>query len=162
MLDWAFGGRACHLVGWPPLSDGQNSTFLAPPRASGAPAARRANLGRAHPPPDGWNRHSVAVRATSSAGPPSQLPETAISQRHIARRGRPQRGALIWGAPTHPQMAGIRFRWPCVPPRRLAPPLRRPRRPFVSVTPLIGGAFAPAEILRTPLRKALPISVGVS
>jgi len=77
-LELAFGGRARHLVGWPPLSDGQNSTFLAPPRASGAPAARRANLARAHPPPDGWNRHSVAVRATSSAGPPSQTSQTAI------------------------------------------------------------------------------------
>jgi len=94
MLDWAFGGGPCHLVFWPPLSHGQDRTFVAPARASGAPAARRANLGRAHTPPDGWNRHSVAVRATSSAGPPAQLPETAISQGHVARWGRPQRGAL--------------------------------------------------------------------
>ena len=70
----------------------------------------------------------------------------------VARVGRPQRGALIWGAPTHPHMPRIGIRWPCVPSRRLAPPLRRPRRPFVSATPLVGGAFAPAEILGTPRR----------
>jgi len=51
MLESAFSGRACHLFVWPPLSDGQNSTFVARPRASGAPAARRANLGRIHPRP---------------------------------------------------------------------------------------------------------------
>jgi len=120
-LESAFGGRACHLDGWYPLSVSRNGHFLTPCRASRAPAAQRAELGRAHPPPDGWNRCSVAVRATLSTGPPSQLPETAISERHVARRGRPQRGALIWGAPSHPHMAGIGIRWPCVPPRRLAP-----------------------------------------
>jgi len=87
----------------------------------------------------------MAIRAISSAGPHSQTAKTAQLWRHSARRGRPQRGALIWGAPTHPQMAGIGIRWPSVPRRRLAPPLRRPRRLFVSATPRVG-ALSPPRI----------------
>ena len=60
----------------PPLSC-PKQPFLTPSRTSGAPAARRADLGRAHQPPDGWSRHSVAVRATSLAGPPTQTAKAA-------------------------------------------------------------------------------------
>jgi len=78
----------------PPLNC-PKQPFLTPSRTSGAPAARRADLGRAHQPPDGWSRRSVAVRATSLAGPPTQMVEAGHSLRHPARRGRVQRGALV-------------------------------------------------------------------
>lgn len=157
MLEWAFGGGPCHLIGWPPLSVAQNSHFLTPSRASGAPAAQRADLGRAHQPPDGWSRYSVAVRATSLAGPPTQMVEAGHSLRYPPRRGRLKRGALVSGAPTHPQMAGTGIQRPCVPRLRVVAAVRRSRRPFGSATSRVWSAFAAAEALETPRRKPVPI-----